>query len=271
MCYRHIKTQMEPMEAAMMFLETCKQTQSEVNDLAKSLDAIKSRIIEARTTRSLQIEKLRKENKELESKINLEEQWIKRAAINILNSDQQFLVVLFQTIWELSKYEDNMTEIVNEESMRSFVDYLLTNPSEEVKQGIYGILGNIIATEVGIEFFRGFTEMLEQILFYTKNLLEIQDDPTKTSVYAIIFCKNTALAFASMLVGLGFVPMIASSIERYKIDFAIDAMVDLALTISIAEKIPADEQLLLENAVRQQSPLTSPMIQLLTNFKTAFE
>lgn len=120
------------------------------------------------------IDDLSYRNQILKNKADKEEEWMRRVAIDILDSEEESVSVCLRAIWHLSENSANSTEIVRSEAaMRSILDIMVSEKSDDLVEGCLGIFCNlcrgkeartILVTEYEGEYLTNVVLMTQQVI-----------------------------------------------------------------------------------------------------------
>jgi hypothetical protein len=188
---------MESSEVCLEFAALTGEIERTVYDLQEGVDDLVSSYTQPESRQAREISSLQFENHLLKGEITNEEQWMKRIAFDILDSEQGTLIIAMRAIWLLSENSCNAIEIIRSKPvMTSMIDLLCSETSAELIQACFGVLGNLCQTaETRKLFVETYdTELVLRLLHAGRQVISSAVDPfSKTFELALILMHNFSL------------------------------------------------------------------------------
>jgi hypothetical protein len=188
---------MESSDACREFAALTEEVERTAHDLQEGVDDLVASYTQPESHQAREISSLQFENHLLKGEIENEEQWMKRIAFDILDSEQGTLIIGIRAIWLLSENSCNAMEIIRSKSvMTSMADLLCSETCPELIQGCLGVLGNLCQTAESRKLFVETynPEFVLRVLEAGRQVISSAMDPfSKTFELALILMHNFSL------------------------------------------------------------------------------
>lgn len=269
-----------PRTVCSTFLSLYKQAETEVSFLSARVPEFIRTLRDGGYVSSNEFDSLRKENEELKSKIEFEEQWLKKAALDIIDSEEFSLEAMINAVWILSSNSQNCLTILSDENaMNSLVDVFVIEISSKIGEGVIGIFANLCQTEDSCEqFMRYYSEQFTNIVLAVKQNIEHEIVPTKAFELCLAFLINSSKYIPmGEIHAKNFVPhcLLNKAIEFTFSTTIFDGVVKYLNTLitidpnGIHSYLSTDLAITISEFVSQSS-YTPESIELITKIKTLF-
>jgi hypothetical protein len=267
-------------EVCRAFSALTEEIEETVHDLHDGAGDVMASYKQHQVRQAREIASLQFENHILKGDIENEEQWMKRIAFEILDSEQGTLIIGIRVIWVLSQNSCNAMEIIRSQLvMKSITDILASEHRQELLQGSLGILANLCQTSQSRDLFLELHD--QQFVLATlesaRQVITSSIDPfSKTLELALIFLHNFSLhdVIAGLMRRNGMTATFVVALEKSQenvnlFDTAIATMNTLYQSEhDLTYLTPADASAI--TRVIKNRPPTSATVQLMTTIRLAF-
>ena len=165
------------MDAALVcdgFIAACGELQRNVSRVEEGVNTVANELGGRCSEQRHNIEELQLKNQILRNKVDKEEEWMRRVAIDILDSEEESVAICLEAIWHLSENCANCTEIVHSDvAMQSIMDIMASEKSSRLIECCLGIYSNILRgrdsrsvlmKEYGGEYVTNIVLMAQQLI-----------------------------------------------------------------------------------------------------------
>ena len=251
------------------FLQTLHATSESTEELLYNAERFKALLNEKNENEKKSLIELKEENEKLKTELQKEEEWAKCVAHDVISDEESFKIGMLKAIWELSRFDTNIKDMIEEDVPNLLIEYLSSESNHEILASCLGILGNIAA----IEEFRKilvdeYTTCIGQAIKIAKNILDASEYCLIDARESISYLSNISMEkfMANMIVQCGTLETVAYSINKFEEnDTFVDLLVQLATNLlNNTDKHPKEECDMLKQSLMSLKTKTKQMISLIT-------